>query len=91
VRRPGVAAGRHYMQDDGPNNGSEDGCVTTGDWDYWRSVVWCLTENICYCFAVGQQLGHEKQRAVFESTVDRNHIYCNSDNIDLYGNTNTEF
>jgi len=30
VRRPAVAAGRHHMQDDGPSNGSEDGCVTTG-------------------------------------------------------------
>ena len=36
VRRPAVAAGRHYMQDDGPSNGSasiEDGCVITGDCD----------------------------------------------------------
>jgi hypothetical protein len=36
VRRPAVAAGRHYMQDDGPSNSSAsiaDGCVITGDCD----------------------------------------------------------
>lgn len=91
-RRPAVAAGRHYMQADGPSNGSasiEDGCVITGDCDV-DQLFGASRQTDCYCFAVGQQLGHEKstlgsraQLIVVASLV--------TDDNDLYENTSTEF
>lgn len=76
VRRPAVAAGRHYVRADGPSKGSAS-CVITGDCD--DDQLFGASRKTCHYFAVCQQLGHKKERTVFESTVNRNYISCNSD------------